>query len=133
MRRWAIGLAALAAASSGAGAEPKYRLNKSETRVTALSGLSSGGMCQPFEMTGRITDRKFEGPRVVGFTVADKAGVRSYINIEPINLDNADMVTIGWINQGLQQMTREGSRVRLRIDACGAAGRVMILDAIRAI
>lgn len=132
MKSWAI-LAFLAVASSAAVAGPKYQLDRTNSRVVALSGLSSGGLCQSFEMTGTIAGRKFNGARVVGITVKDKAGIRSYVNIEPVTLDNADMVTIGWANQGLQQLTRKGSRVRLRIDACGAAGRVMMLDAISAI
>lgn len=130
MKPWAI-LALLAAATGPAEAGPKYQLDRTSSRVVALSGLSSGGMCQSFEMTGTIAGRKFDGARVVGITVRDKAGIRSYVNVDPVTLDNADMVTIGWANQGLQQLTRKGSRVRLRIDACGAAGRVMILDAIR--
>lgn len=118
--------------AQSATAEPRYRLNKAQTRVVSLTGLSSGGMCQPFKTNGRVTEQRFEGPRVVGFTLAEKGGSRSYINVEPINLDNADnMLAVGWINQGLQQMLRKGNRVALRVDACGAAGRVLVLDSVR--
>ena len=57
----------------------------------------------------------------------------NYINVDPIDLDNAgNMLAVHWINDGLQKMLQKGKAVAIRGLACGAAGRVLMLDAVRA-
>lgn len=126
----AVGIGAI---TTGASAEPRYKLNKAQTRAVALSGLSSGGdPCHPFNTTGRVTEQNFSGVSVTGFTLAVEDGSRIFINVNPINIENAgNMLAVGWINDGLQKMLRKGKRVSVRVDACGAAGRMMFLDAVR--
>ncbi len=133
MHRLAAAFAFSALLAVAAHAEPTYKLDKAQTRVVSLSGLSSGGdPCHPFTMTGRVTEQNFSGARVTGFAIAGKDGSRSYINVEPIDLGNAgNMLAVGWINDGLQKMLRRGSRVTIRAYACGAAGRVLMLDGVR--
>ncbi len=129
-----ITCAAVFAAASiiPASAEPQYKLNKAQTQVVALSGLSSGIDCHPFTDSGRVTKQTYDGPRVIGFTLAEKDGGRTYINVDPIDLDSAgSMLAAGWINDGLQRMLRKGKTVAIRGFACGAAGRVLMLDAVR--
>jgi hypothetical protein len=129
-----ITCAAVFAAASimPASAEPRYTLNKAQTRVVALSGLSSGIDCHPFTDSGRVTEQSYDGPRVIGFTVAEKDGSRSYINVDPIDLNSAgSMLAVSWINDGLQKMLRKGKTVAIRVFACGAAGRVLVLDSVR--
>lgn len=126
-----IAVMACFAMTATSAAEPRYKLNKQQTRVIEISGLSNTEDCHPFNMSGRVTDREFDGPRVTGVTIEDKTGERTFINVEAPTLETSDRVTIGWINQGLQQMLREGQRVSMRVAACGAAGRVMVLVRLR--
>ncbi len=118
--------------SSGA-ARPFYQLDRTQSRVLALSNLYPDADCHPSQLYGRIVRRQFDnkiGSLVNGITVEVDDGRRTFVNVA-VDLENLDMATRGWIVEGLQSLLKEGNRVVLGVKLCGAAGRVMIVDSIR--
>lgn len=119
-------------ASGTATAEPRYKLNKAQTKVVSLSGLGSGDPCLPDKISGRIAAVNYEANGVVieSFALESKDGSRDLINIDVANIQEANMVTIAWVKEGMQQFIRKGKRVSVGILRCGAAGRVLYLDSV---
>jgi hypothetical protein len=115
--------------------KPIYLLDASQTNVLALSNLDhETEFCQPARIYGTIVQRQFDdklGTVVTGVTVKEANGQKTVANVD-VNLDRMDMVTKGWVTRGLQLLLQEGNRVELGVKLCGAAGRVVMLDAIAA-
>lgn len=114
-------------------AEPRYKLDGKQERVLELSNLSPGGDCHPSRIAGRVVKRSFDqnGIWVQSLTVEERGGARTYINVDTISIDTASRVAMSWAANGLQTLAREGRQVSLGVKLCGAAGRVIMLDAIR--
>ncbi|TPI31516.1 hypothetical protein FJ414_23445 [Mesorhizobium sp. B3-1-6] len=132
--KWVITIAAVGVMlSPQARAEPGYKLNKAMTAAVALSNLSPGGACVAGRASGRIVAVRYNEMQTVPvlFTIAEKSGERTLINIDVDELQNASMLAQGWVVPALQKMVRKGRTVNLGIKLCGAAGRVIMLDAIK--
>ncbi len=98
--------------------------------VVGLSGLilSSPEMCQPFTFSGRVVKREFgdDVMTVSGFTVEEADGTRTHLNVD--DPSSLGMPTRAVVGQGLQRLTKVGQSVEGRALACGAAGRVSVVD-----
>lgn len=125
--------AILSATLEGAYAEPHYRLDSKQERVLELSNLSPRSDCQPALAGGRVVKRNFDkqGIWLTSLTIEEKSGARTYINVDEVALSDASMVAKSWAAIGLQTLIREGRTVNLGVRLCGAAGRVIMLDAVR--
>jgi hypothetical protein len=125
---------AIALTATIVNAEPQYMLNRDATATTALSNLSSGEGCFPARAAGTVVAVSYDEKQIipVDFTLEEKTGDRTLINIDTPELRKASRVSQGWVVQGLQRMIREGRWVDLGIKLCGASGRVVMLDAITA-
>lgn len=134
MRKLLVAASAIAIIAGPAMAQPRYKLNKAQTKVVSLSGLSSGGECLHDRLSGKVVSMQYAANGVVleGFALEGKAGDRDFINVDVDNIQAASMVTIGWVKQGLEQFIRKGKRVSIGALRCGAAGRVLYLDSIGA-
>jgi hypothetical protein len=88
--------------------------------------------CHPAEFEGEIVYVKFneEQTMPVGGTLLDNLDQRLYFNIMPVD-DVWGMSTRGWLVSGYQKLIHKGKHVELTLKMCGAAGRVMILDAVK--
>jgi hypothetical protein len=112
---------------------PKYALDASETSVLAVSNLYTDNTCAPLApQKGTVVKRNFDtdGIAITGFVLEEPDGTREFINVS-LALDNADMVTRGWVMRGVQTLLAIGRTTVVAIKACGAAGRVLQLDAAR--
>lgn len=134
MRAFLVSLALLAVGASPTIAGPSYRLDAGRERVAEVSGLEDGSECvrAPRPLVGRIVRRSFdrEGVLLAGVVVEDPTGQRTALNVA-IGERDLSMVDRGYIVSGLQGLSKVGSPVRVLYTLCGAAGRVMMIDAIR--
>jgi hypothetical protein len=107
-------------------------------RVVALSNLSKGGKgCSSFTFAGKIAKANFDqqGLMVQSFVLETNDGERPLINVDPMSFDDPEMnrADMGWIVQGLQTLLHANSYIQGSAFACGAAGRVLMLDKISSI
>ena len=112
---------------------PKYELDASSTNVLAVSNLYSDNACAPLPpQRGTVVKRNFDtdGIAITGFVLEEPDGTREFVNVS-LALDNANMVTRGWVMRGVQTLLAVGRTTVVAIKACGAAGRVLQLDAAR--
>lgn len=111
---------------------PAYHLDRSRTKVIALSNLSSDRDCTNGQEAGKIIKREFskDGLKMTGIVLEEPDGSRGFVNID-VSLDKLDNATRSWVVKGLQTLLAEGRSVKLSVKLCGAAGRVMMIDAIR--
>src|SRR5688572_21573186 len=92
--------------------EPRYKLDRTQSRVVELSNLYPDNECHsdgPY--VGRVVKRTFDADRatlVTGFTIETNDGQRSYINIDSEALKNVSAVTSGWVIPALQSLLKEG-------------------------
>jgi len=100
--------------------------------VLSLSNLTADLNCLPDRLEGRVVKRSFNDGGLVlqSFVLEYEEGARELINVHVDNLDSAGMATIGNVIQGLQRLIREGRTVDIGAQRCGAAGRVLYLDAV---
>lgn len=98
----------------------------------AVSGLSERNGCYPHRMAGRVAARKFDESGVVlqSVTIEDGTGERTFINVDTNVIAQANAADRTNALRGLQIVLREGARVRLDVYACGAAGRVIMLESV---
>lgn len=124
---------AVALALSGAAwaADPEVRFNG--TTPIAATSLADADGCFPARLAGRVVKRTFAKDEIMlaGVTIEQPSGERTYINIDGDKIDRSSMAARANAVRALQIMLREGARVQLGVFACGAAGRVMMLDSIR--
>jgi hypothetical protein len=104
-------------------------------RVVALSNLSTG--CDPgssFSFEGKIAKINFDhdGLMISDFVLEESNGQRSFVNVDRISMDAPGMnrADLGWIVQGLQTLLRPDWYIQGFALACGASGRVLLLDKI---
>jgi hypothetical protein len=113
---------------------PSYQLDRLGTKVISLSGLTTVHDCvsDGVYSTGKVIQRKFDSDGLVlnGFIVEAPSGSREFVNVE-VDFDKMDNATKAWIMNGLQTLLAEGRSVEFNVAACGAAGRVEILNAVR--
>lgn len=130
----ACGIAGLIAASDISMAEPIYKLNRQQTEAIALSNLSPSGDCIFDQLAGRVVaiEQNRRGTLPVAFTIEHRDGTRTYLNVDEHEFANASRLAQGWVADGLQRMVRKGKHVKLGARFCGAAGRVVMLDSIKA-
>jgi caspase domain-containing protein len=66
------------------------------------------------------------------FVLEENNGQRSFVNVDPISMDAPGMnrADLGWIVQGLQTLLRPDWYIQGFALACGASGRVLLLDKI---
>jgi hypothetical protein len=102
-------------------------------KVVALSNLGKG--CQPgssFSFAGKIAKVNFDdqGLTIQNFILERSDGDRSLVNVDPVSLNapGMNMADLSWIVQGLQTLLRPHLYIEGRALACGAAGRVLVLD-----
>lgn len=111
--------------------EPMYRVD-AKGNVIALGNLTSGLDCLPDRLSGRVVKRTFndDGILLQSFVLEYPEGERDFINVSIDHLGASNMVTVGHVVQGLQRLVREGRVVDIAAQRCGAAGRVLYLDAV---
>ncbi len=120
--------------TSGLDASPSYQLDPDAKKVISLSNLYPDQSCSKAAapLSGKVVQRKFgdDGLTVIGLVIEAPDGTRSFVNVD-VSLDGADQVTRSWIMRGLQTLLVEGRSGQINYRACGAAGRVLELDAVR--
>ena len=104
-------------------------------KIVALSNLSKGcGPASSFSFAGKIAKVNFDsqGLRIENFVLETSDGERLFINVDKISLDEPGMnrADLSWIAQGLQTLLRPNSYIQGSALACGASGRVAMLDKI---
>jgi anti-anti-sigma regulatory factor len=118
--------------ASSAKSEPRYRLDKSERNVIAISNITDQQGCTQNRLSGVITTRSFSrnSTSLSSVTVETKNGERSYIVVDLSDVSVMSMADASWINTGLQTLTKIGGKVKIEFLMCGAAGRVWYLKSI---
>ena len=94
-------------------------------------GLADPTGCHPFDFAGTVVERAYAKDAVMltGIVVEAADGSKQFINVSVP--DDLDIALRGNVYHGLEVLTRTGRRVTGKAFACGAAGRVQHLDAIR--
>ena len=111
-------------------------------KVIALTGLSKpcGALIDMrgplFPMGGKVVKRNFsdDGLALVGLVLELSSGELTHINLDAFDTleeDHVNLADRSWIVQGHQTLLRQGSNVSADVQACGAGGRVLMLDRIR--
>lgn len=123
--------ATLVASPASWAAPPEVAFNG--TQPVAAKHLSDEEGCFPTRLTGRVVKRAFAKDEIMlkSVTIEQPSGERLLINIDGDKIERSDMASRTNAVRALQIMLREGSRVNLGAFACGAAGRVLMLDSIR--
>lgn len=126
-------LIALAVMVSGAAWAAPIETKFAGNTPVALSGLSDENGCLPAKLTGRVVKRAFDdgGFKMKSVVIEERSGERTYLNIDTDKINKASAAEMGNANRGLQILLNEGNRVTLGIFACGAAGRVMMIDSVQ--
>jgi hypothetical protein len=111
--------------------QPVYYLDKSGSTVVSLTNLYPDRNCSAGKTVGKIVKREFanDGLKLSGFVIEGPDGSREFINAI-VDLDKTDATTKSWVMRGLHTLLTEGRSVEVDIMACGASGRVMMLNAI---
>ena len=125
-----VGLALMVSGTAWA-AEPQVQF-KGATPIVATNLTDENG-CFPTNVRGRVVKRTFAKDEIMlaSVTIEQQSGERILINVDSDKIEKANMAARTNAVRALQIMAREGSRVRLGVFACGAAGRVLMLDSIR--
>jgi hypothetical protein len=97
-----------------------------------VRGLAQDSSCHPFEFNGIVVKRSFgnDGLTLTGIVIEQSDGTRSFINVDPVSAYLGMALKYSLI-QATQLLTRTGRKVKGRALACGAAGRVLMLDSIK--
>lgn len=113
-------------ASAAAQATPDIRLTPDGT-IAGISGLADDTGC--VESTSSVTVRSLQIDNGVlrGFRYADPEHGEGYANLD---IDAVPPARRKQVADWLAQVIRPGARLRLGLKACGAAGRIEIVDAI---
>lgn len=116
----------------GGAALARPKLTYAAGKVVGLSNPSTDEGCLPATLTGRVVKRAFgrDGLYLESVIVEEKSGQRTFINVED-GYRNLDAATNGAVKQSLETMLSVGMSVSLRVLGCGAAARMLTLDAVR--
>lgn len=130
MRLALIALVTIAAMPALAG---PIETSFSGTNPVAITGLTDENGCFPAKLAGRIVKRTFDANaiKVSSIVVEERSGERTFVNIDTNKLDKADNASLSNAIRGMQVLLKEGNRISAGIYACGAAGRVIMLDSVR--
>jgi len=125
--------AALVAAFHALAGTPRYKLDPTGRTVVYLSNLSDADDCYPGKLKGKVAKRTFDakGINLEGLVIEKPDGSRSFINGNSNH--GEDAVTMGTVKRGLETLLKVGRQVEVGIYACGAAGRVQMLNSVRAL
>jgi hypothetical protein len=132
MKLFICRLVLLVAAVSAGAVSAEVRIHDDgKGQVIEVAGLADASDCHPFEFGGTIVKRDFadDALTLTGIVIEANDGTREFFNIEiPKSID---MALKGNVYVGLQRLTQIGRKANGRAFACGAAGRVQILDALK--
>lgn len=125
-------IAATLLASAGAWAAPP-EVSFNGTQPVSAKNLSDEDGCFPTRLAGRVVKRAFDKNEIMltSVTIEQPSGERLLINVDGDKIERSDMASRSNAIRALQILLREGSRVNLGAFACGAAGRVLMLDSVR--
>jgi hypothetical protein len=133
IKRWTATAVTISVAATGiANAEPAYQLDAAQENVVSLTNLATEGFaCNRATLNGKVVYREFErGTNLKILVIEEPSGDRTNVNVT-IDTSGLPMVDLGYIVQGLQRISKEGTEVEVGVLRCGAAGRVLWLDSIR--
>jgi hypothetical protein len=102
-------------------------------QVVSISGLYDDPEgCHIFRTDGLIVKREFKDDALTlsGVVLEASDGARSIVNVD-IEPGKLGMAAKGNLMHGLQLLTAVGRKASVAAYACGAAGRVFFLDAIK--
>jgi hypothetical protein len=121
---------AMISMATNAFGDPQTKQNSKGITVE-VSGIEQQYDCHPGTFDGLIVKREFghDGVTLNDIVVQNVDGTRSFINVSIP--DDMSMALRGGVVDGLQRLSKVGRRARGRIYYCGAAGRVLNLEAIR--
>ena len=114
-------------------AKPAYRLDPDQKQVREIFNLNTDRNCDPAKLDGRVVRRQLDekaGTLVTGVTIRESDGRLTSANVEVP--EDIDMATRGRIHDGLQTLLKEGNDVSLGVRLCGAAGRQLVVESVRA-
>src|ERR1035441_825410 len=111
-------------------AEIRYTQNGTH-QTTRLGGLSDDPSCTMINIGGKVVQRNFakDGVTMSGFAVEMPDGTRQHVNVWIS--DDLNMAEKSIVYDGLQRLLREGREMKGQATACGAAGRILMLDSVR--
>lgn len=105
------------------------RVNRSvDGKIVSMSNLSPAKDCSSMALRGRISDLTFEQGTVRGFTLNQKGG-EQHINV-PALYDFPDPRQKAITRDGYSTLIRNGRTVTIKALFCGAAGKIVKMDAI---
>lgn len=119
-------------AATAAQAEPRYEQND-KGQIISIVGLSDVHEgCHPAEISGVVVKREFAKDEITlsGVVVELPHGTRCFINVVAVP-ERLPMAQRSNLIAGLQILTKVGRAVSMLVDSCGAAGRTLLLDAIK--
>ena len=119
--------------ASGSSNLPQYHLDQSGGKVVSLTNLYPDTDCHALGQTvGMVAKRTFsnDGLALTGFVIEGSDGNREFVNAS-VEFGALDAATSGWIRQGMNTLIQEGRTAVISTKACGAAGRVLMLDSVR--
>lgn len=122
----------MAGHASAARRSPDYALDAAGRRVVAMSNLEPDDRCSPALTRGRIVRREMDRSGFVSSLVLEaKDGSRETVNVSP-SLKTLGASDRAWLSKGLKALLRLDTIVDIGIRLCGAGGRVVMLDSVRA-
>lgn len=132
MKQSAIAILAFAASSMAQAEEIKVTYAGSSP--IAITGLVDQDGCHPDTIVGKVVKRTFNDGGILPQTaiVEQRSGERSLVNIDDTRISEAGVPVSTSVVPALQVLLREGGQVRMEVFACGAAGRVLVLNSVRA-
>jgi hypothetical protein len=96
--------------------------------IVSMSNLSPANDCSPMVLRGRVSNLALEQGTVRGFTISQKGGGQ-YINVPALyNFPDPHQKAIA--RDGYSRLIRDGRTVTIKALFCGAAGRIVKMDAI---
>ncbi len=122
----------LVIAAGSAAAEIRARQD-AKGDVYEVEGIAADPTdCHSFSISGRIAARKFaaNGVALDSITLEQRDGTRTIVNVDQPP-QSTSMADLGFVTTGLQRLSKVGRTMHGRAFACGAAGRVFVLDEIR--
>lgn len=121
-------MTAAASASAQSAREPRFKFDGSGTRVVEVSNLPGTEGCAPATSTGRITKRHIENGKLTAATFRD-ARDEEYINL-PDASEFRNRATYERVRDAFDSLLVPGVQLRVRLAACGAAGRIVVLSSV---
>lgn len=96
--------------------------------IVSMANLSPAMDCSPMVLRGRVSNLTFEQGELRGFTLSQKGG-EQYINV-PALYYFPDPRQKAIARDGYAALIRDGRAVTIKALFCGAAGKIVKMDAI---